>query len=176
MRRLPLAACALILAAPAGPAAALELRAGVLRQDFASLWAAGPRHERAWALNAELGFDPWTRVLGGEIAPFVGGTLAAGNALDRAYAGLGWELSGERAYLRLGLGAAVHDGETDDPGSYGRRRQMGGRVLFHVPLEVGWRLTGRLSAGLYFDHVSNGTLGSPNPGLDSAGLRLGWRF
>lgn len=155
---------------------ALELRGGPLRQDFASLWAAGPAHERDWAVNAELAFDPVGAVLGGRLIPFVGGTVAPGTEVDKVYAGLNWELSSDRLFLRLGLGAALHDGETENPATFGRRRQFGSSLLFHVPVEIGARVTERLSISAYFDHMSNAGLADLNPGLDTAGLRLGWRF
>ncbi|QJE73608.1 acyloxyacyl hydrolase [Aerophototrophica crusticola] len=175
--RIPrMAALAALLLAIPGMAGAGELRLGLLRQDFTSFWAAGRNFERAWALNAEWAADPLGRVIGGELIPFAGGTWAPGKELDRLHAGLNWQLSADRAFLRLGLGVAVHNGKTNDPDSYGRRRQMGSRFLFHVPVEVGFRLDQRLSLSAYFDHVSNANLDDINPGIDTAGLRVGLRF
>jgi len=159
------------------PAAeALELRAGVVRQDFESLWAAGTEFERDWAINAELAFDPLLSVLGGEVGPFIGGTLAPGGEVDKVYAGLGLTFSANFLFLRVGLGGAYHNGDTDDPDRTMDRRQFGSRLLFHIPAEVGVWVTDFVSASLYFDHVSNGGADRPNPGMDTLGIRLGVRF
>lgn len=173
----------LLLAATgtAAPADAMEFRGGLLRQDAFSLWAIGTNRERAWAILAEVGFDPVARVLGGDIAPMVGGTLAPGRELDTAYAGLTWTLEGDAAFLRLGIGGLIHSGNLENRAAAARRRQLGSRVLFHVPVEVGLRLGPDGGAapswvGLYFSHMSNADLADPNPGMDNLGVRLGWRF
>ncbi len=176
MRRAAALVVATTLSLSPVAAPALELRGGVLRQDFASWWAAGRTYERGWALNAELAFDPVGGLIGGRVIPFVGGTLAPGSEVDKVYAGLNWELSGEVAFLRLGIGAALHNGETENRATFGRRRQFGSSLLFHVPFEAGVRVTERLSLSAYFDHMSNAGTSDFNPGMDTIGARLGWRF
>lgn len=174
------AALSLPIALPAAapcPARAGEVRAALLRQDAFSAWAAGPNRERDWALHLELGLDPLATVLGGEIAPMLGLSWAPGAEVDTAHAGLTWTLSGEAAFLRLGIGGVVHDGKLDEPpGTPLRRRQFGSRVLFHVPAELGLHLSPRTSIGLYYVHMSNADLADPNVGMDSLGIRLGLRF
>lgn len=167
----------LSLLAGACAAAAGELRGGVVRQDFKDLWAGPAEFERAWGLNAEWGFDPFGRILGGTLAPFAGGTWTpAGGKVDKAYAGLSLEWALQSAFLRLGLGGAVHNGRIDDPATFGTRRQFGSRVLFHIPVELGVSVTPRTRLSLYFDHMSNARLARWNPGLDSLGLRITWRI
>ena len=164
--------------AGAGPgAAAAELRGGVVRQDFQDLWAAPAEHERAWGLNGEWGFDPLGHLLGGELAPFAGGTWTPQrHKLDKAYAGMSLEWNFAPASLRLDLGGVVHNGKVDDPATYGRRRQFGSRVLFHIPVELGLAVAPRTRLSLYFDHMSNARLADLNPGMDSLGIRIGWRM
>ena len=49
-------------------------------------------------------------------------------------------------------------------------------MLFHIPLELGVRLDDRNSVSVYFEHMSNANLASPNEGLDAIGVRYGRRF
>ena len=55
-------------------------------------------------------------------------------------------------------------------------KALGSRVLFHIPLEAGIDLDPHYRVSIYFEHVSNAYLTSPNEGLDNLGLRLGYRF
>lgn len=86
-----------------------------------------------------------------------------------------WEYEFETgAYVGLGFGAAVHDGETGGPGA--DERALGSPVLFHIPVEAGYRFDGHHGVSLYFDHISNANLADHNEGLNTLGLRYGYRF
>ncbi|HYE48767.1 MAG TPA: acyloxyacyl hydrolase [Azospirillaceae bacterium] len=163
-------------AALAPAAGAVELRGGVLRQDFDDLWSAGQEFEQGWALNAELGLDPIIDLGLVDLSPFLGGTWTPGSEVDKVYAGLGLELGGGPLFFRVGLGAALHNGDSNDPKDYGRRRQFGSDVLFHIPVEAGIGLVPGVRLSLYFDHMSNGNLDDINPGMDTLGVRLGVGF
>ena len=56
------------------------------------------------------------------------------------------------------------------------RKALGRRVLFHFPLEVGYRFDGHHSVSFYFDHMSNGYTTTYNEGLDTLGVRYGYKF
>jgi lipid A 3-O-deacylase len=56
------------------------------------------------------------------------------------------------------------------------RKALGSRVLFHVPLELGWRWGRRNSVSLYSCHISNAGLAEENEGLDNIAIRYGYRF
>ena len=49
-------------------------------------------------------------------------------------------------------------------------------MLFHIPIELGYRFDARNSISVYFEHVSNWDLADANEGLDAIGLRYGRRF
>ncbi|HYC06031.1 MAG TPA: acyloxyacyl hydrolase [Azospirillaceae bacterium] len=166
--------CGLITHAPA--ADATEIKAGVVRQDFSSLWAAGPEFERGWGLNGEIEFDPVVDLIGLDLSPYVGGTLTPGSEVDKVYAGLGLELGAGPMFFRLGLGAALHNGDTEDPDDFFSRRQFGSQVLFHIPVEAGVGIVPGVRVSLYFDHMSNAGLADYNPGMDTLGLRIGLGF
>lgn len=152
----------------------LEFRGGVLAHDVPGLWA-GFRLESGVDINAELLFGSGVPILGGRIRPAVGASVNTDGYTSRGYADLRWEIEGPSGiFFGLGLGAAVHDGLLDptDPD----RKAFGSRVLFHIPIEVGLRLDERRSISVYFEHMSNAGLAKYNEGLDSIGVRYGYRF
>jgi hypothetical protein len=109
------------------------------------------------------------------VRPAAGASVNTAGDTSRAYIDARWELATPSGiFLGLGLGAAVHDGLLDptDPG----RKALGSRVLFHIPIELGLRLDARNSISVYFEHISNGFLAHSNEGLDSIGVRYGYRF
>jgi hypothetical protein len=181
--RLALWATALVLlrAAPSaadpgaeGPWLA-EVRGGALAHDVGGLWS-GEHEEHGFDLNAELIFRRGALPLRfGALRPHLGATLNSRHYTSKVYAGGTWRLAAESgAFFEIGLGAAIHNGklETRDRD----RKELGSRVLFRVPIEIGLALAERHSVSVFFDHVSNAGLADENEGLDTLGVRYGWRF
>jgi hypothetical protein len=56
------------------------------------------------------------------------------------------------------------------------RKALGSRVLFHIPVEIGYRLDEHNSLSAYFEHMSNAYTVDPNEGMDRLGVRYGYRF
>ena len=83
-------------------------------------------------------------------------------------------LAASGIFFGLGLGGTVHDGLQDptDPD----KKALGSRILFHIPIEIGLRLDDRRSISVYFEHMSNAFLFDSNEGLDSIGVRYGYKF
>jgi hypothetical protein len=77
-------------------------------------------------------------------------------------------------FVELGVGGALHDGKLDttDPD----RRSLGCRVLFHVQGDIGVELGDNWRLMAHADHMSNANICDRNEGLETAGLRLGYRF
>ena len=151
-----------------------EFRGGILAHDVPGLWA-GFRLESGFDINAEVLFGGGLPILGGRIRPALGASVNTDGYTSRGYADLRWEIEGPSGiFFGLGLGAAVHDGLLDptDPD----RKAFGSRVLFHIPIEIGLRLDERRSISVYFEHMSNAGLSTYNEGLDSVGVRYGYRF
>ncbi|MBV9523377.1 MAG: acyloxyacyl hydrolase [Alphaproteobacteria bacterium] len=155
---------------------------GYLAHDVPGLWS-GSRVERAvTAENVDLVFAPHLDLLGGAIRPAVGGTVVNGAGTSYGYADVRYEIEGPfHTFFGIGLGFAVHDGmlTRDHPLFAGTHddKALGTRVLFHVPLEIGVTFAERLRLSAYFEHVSNGWLGtSVNEGMDNIGGRIGWIF
>lgn len=151
-----------------------EVKGGLLHHDPSYLWSHF-RRESGVDFNAEAVFAPAYPILGGAIRPALGGSVNSAGDTSKAYLDAKWELDSKwGGYLNIGLGAAIHDGDLDLKDR--NHKALGSRVLFHIPLEVGYRFDGHQGVSLYFDHVSNGYLASPNEGLDTIGVRYGYRF
>lgn len=148
-----------------------EIRGGVLVHDV-DIWGAGDVEDGA-AVNGELAFRSFGTVLGGQLRPVLGASYVGGDRTSYAYADARWEYTQDWFFFGIGLGAAIHDGELErQPG----RKDLGSRVLFHVPIEAGIQITDANRISVYFEHVSNAWLADPNPGMDNIGVRLAHRF
>jgi hypothetical protein len=152
-----------------------ELRAGALAHDVDGLWS-GSRVESGVDWNGEIVFWrsglelPW-----GTLHPNLGASVNDHGDTSKLYAGVLWELeSSFGLFLNLGVGAAIHDGKLDNDDD--DRKQLGSRVLFRIPIEVGYSITEHHRLMVSFDHLSNADLASENEGLDTLGVRYGYRF
>lgn len=151
-----------------------EIKFGVLHHDTDGLWS-GFRREGGVDFNLEAIFTPHVKFLGGTIRPAIGGSVNTAGDTSKLYTGLRWQyehISG--MFFGVGLGGAIHDGKLNLE-RYDRKA-LGSRVLFHIPIEIGYRLGARSSLSIYFDHVSNASLADPNEGMDTLGGRFGYRF
>jgi lipid A 3-O-deacylase len=108
----------------------------------------------------------------------------------RPHFGLSYNSSGDTSQIYIGLtyewdfwedwfagfsiGGAVHDGKkrTDELD----RKELGCRILFRESITFGYRITKNHSVMAFLDHISNAKLCSTNEGLESLGVRYGYRF
>jgi len=152
-----------------------EIRIGLFAHDVGGLWSSVNK-ESGVGLNAELIFNrPGFSFLYGSVRPNFGVTFNSKGDTSTVYAGLLWERGiTSRLFINLGLGAAVHNGELEP--SQSDKKALGSRVLFRIPIELGYKLTERHRISLLFTHMSNGYLASPNEGLDTLGFRYGFSF
>ena len=151
-----------------------EFRGGILAHDVPGLWS-GFRLEGGIDIYAELLFGAGIPFLGGTIRPAVGATVNTEGYTSRAYIDARWEYQTPSGiFFGLGLGGTVHDGLLDptDPD----KKALGSRILFHIPIEIGLRLDDRRSISVYFEHMSNAFMFDSNEGLDSIGVRYGYKF
>lgn len=148
---------------------------GLLAHDVSGLWS-GTRKEDGVDINAEIVFcRPGISVLAGTLRPNLGLSVNSQGDTSKFYGGVLWEINSQQGFfLATGLGAALHNGEldTDDKD----KKSLGSRVLFRIPIEVGYQVTERHSLSILFDHVSNAGLASSNEGLDTIGIRFGYSF
>jgi lipid A 3-O-deacylase len=153
---------------------------GYLAHDVSGLWSGSRIETAATADNLDMVFAPHIDLLGGTIRPALGGTITNGSGTSYGYGDARFEIEGPlRTFFGVGLGLAVHDGslQPEQTASEHRKKALGSRALFHVPLEIGVTPTPSIRLSAYFEHVSNGWLGtSVNEGMDNLGLRIGYAF
>jgi lipid A 3-O-deacylase len=166
-----------------------ELKLGVLDHDVGFF---GPSVENGVDVNAEVRFHDidWFTSKDNAVwlndllspRPDVGASINTSGNTDFYYAGLVWTFDFAKDvfqeqdgfYTDLGFGGAIQDGDLNNapPGE----KALGSRALFHLSAELGYRFNQQISVSAYFEHFSNGDLASPNPGMNNAGVRLGYRF
>jgi len=151
------------------------LRIGVLAHDVDHLWSRS-RAEGGVDMNAEVVFNqPSFSILTGRLLPNVGASINSQKDTSKLYGGFIWEfLIGPVFFVNSGIGLAVQDGDLDSDDE--NKKQLGSRLLFRVPFEIGISLGERHRLSVMFDHISNAYLASPNEGLDTIGVRYGFQF
>jgi lipid A 3-O-deacylase len=151
------------------------IRLGVLAHDMDDLWS-GTRKEGGVDLNTEIIFSrPNFSLLSGNIRPNLGASINTQGDTSKVYGGILWELETKSGvFLNLGIGAAIHNGKIET--NQEDKKSLGSRVLFRIPIEIGYRLDEHHHFSVLFDHVSNGFLADSNEGLDTLGLRYGYQF
>ena len=180
LTHIALAAAALAVS-PFGPIPAgaegliYELKAGVLAHDVPDLWSRFRRETEAVDVNIDVQLSPSMQAFFGTIRPAIGASLNTGGQTSIGYIDARYTYDGPSGwFFSTGLGGAIHDGNIDrrDPD----RKALGSRVLFHIPIEVGYRLDAHNSISGYFEHTSNGYTQRFNEGMDRLGIRYGYRF
>ena len=170
-----LTAATAALALAAAPACAQEVFGGLFAHDVdTGLTRSGVED----GVDIELGWrGERMRFLAAVGSPSPHAYVSLNSAGDThfAAAGISWKIGGT-VYLRPGIGLAVHTGSD---GRFQRpdRIAFGSRLLFAPELGLGVRLDERMSVEASWVHLSHAQLFSrQNPGLDTIGLRLNYRF
>lgn len=150
------------------------IRVGLLIHDL-SIWAQS-RKEEGVDLNTEFIFIwPNHSLLDGVVHSNLGISLNNQGDTSKIYSGFLWEYIWKSGlFFNLGVGVAVHDGELES--NEGDKKELGSRILFRIPLEIGLLFARHHGISLMFDHVSNAYLAEPNQGLDTIGIRYTFRF
>lgn len=161
---------------PAVAAGAIHaIKLGVLAHDVPDLWSGFQLEPDAADINIEVQFTPSAQFLGGTVRPALGASINTRGDTSHAYLDARWQIDGPAGlFFGLGLGAAVHDGETGpvDP----KAKALGSRVLFHIPAEIGLHLDAHNDLSVYFEHTSNAYTQDYNEGMDRIGVRYGYHF
>ncbi len=152
-----------------------EIRGGLLAHDVDNLWS-HTHKEDGIDFNAEVLFGrPCFTFLSGLVRINLGASIHSRRETSKLYAGLLWEYQTRWGLLLdLGFGLAVHTGELESDNM--DRKWLGSRVLFRTALEAGYALNEHHRVSILFDHISNANLTMPNEGMDSLGIRYGYRF
>jgi lipid A 3-O-deacylase len=159
--------------ADSAPGILHQVKIGLLKHDPA-LWARHSKEEGVdLNLNVVFNYD-LVDLIGGTLRPYAGTSLSLSGDTSRFHAGLVWQYTIGPVFLDLGLGATVHNGHLERPGP--DRKALGSRVLFHIPVEVGFVISDHHRIGAYFEHSSNAHLAEPNSGIDAIGLRYTYKL
>ena len=152
-----------------------EIRIGLAAHDVDGLWS-GESKEPGTTIGVEAIFGHTLfHLLGATANPNVGLSLSMQGDTSCLYGGflLRWSQLASIA-VATGFGLAVHNGKRSTDAA--DRKSLGSRVLFRVPIQIGYALTAQHWITLAFDHVSNGYLAAPNDGMDTLGVFYGYRF
>jgi hypothetical protein len=174
MRRLPvlLAAATTCMAVPA---AAQEVFGGVYAHDVKTgLTRSGIEDGVDFELGVRgkrIGFLSFI----GTATPHAFVLVNSAGDTHFAAAGINWKI-GKEVYIRPGIGLAIHNGPGHMVPGDGRI-DFGSRILFEPEIGAGVQVNDRLSAEASWVHLSHGQLFGPqNPGMDTIGVRLNYRF
>ena len=152
-----------------------ELKIGALAHDVPDLWSGFRAEPSSIDINVEALFSPSVAFLGGTIRPALGASINTQGYTSDVYLDARWQLEMNcGVFLGLGVGAAVHDGQLKL--EHWDEKALGSRVLFHIPVELGYRFDAHDSLSIYFEHMSNAYTVDPNEGMDRLGVRYGYRF
>ncbi len=155
------------------------LKVGVLAHDVPDLWSGFQVEHNAADINIEAQFAAAWALPWGAIRPVIGGSINTRGDTSDGYIDARWQGDLQSGvFFGLGLGAAVHDGATG-PGPNDEnwdKKWLGSRVLFHIPIEIGYHLDEHSDVSVYFEHMSNAYTQKYNEGMDRIGLRYGYRF
>ncbi len=152
-----------------------EFKLGILDHDVPDLWSGFRAEPNSVDINVEALLSPSAPFLGGTVRPALGGTINTVGATSHAYIDARWQYEMPSGiFFGLGVGGAIHNGQlqSEDP----NLKALGSRVLFHIPVEIGYRFDAHNSLSAYFEHTSNAFIVEPNEGLDRLGVRYGYRF
>ena len=150
-----------------------ELRLGVMAHDVGIF---GRKEEDGVNVNVELLFNS-PELLSTIWSPrfHAGFSINSSDSTNQTYIGLTWSWDFlDKMFAEASLGGAVHDGETltirND------RKSLGCKVLLRESVAVGYSISKAHSVSVMLDHISNAKLCKSNEGLDSLGMRYGYRF
>lgn len=150
-----------------------ELRGGLLAHDV------GPfshQKEDGVDVNAEILFtSPKFMELIWSPRPTIGATINTSGDTSQGYMGLTWEWDfWEQAYFSFFWGGAAHNGEKT--ANLPDKKDLGCSVLFREGLDLGWRFAENQAVMVHFSHISNAKICDSNEGLETIGVRYGYRF
>jgi lipid A 3-O-deacylase len=167
-----------LLATPATliaqPAAAAEVFGGVYAHDVdTGVTRSGIEPGAEIHLGIRGGRIEALRAIGGP-QPYVFGAVSTEGGVNYAAAGLHWKL-GRTLYARPGIGIAIHDARRE--ASRPDRIDFGSRLVFVPEVAVGYQVNDRFAIEASWVHLSHAQFFSgQNPGMDSLGVRVNYRF
>lgn len=150
-----------------------EIRIGALAHDYGPFTS---RKETGGDANVEVLFrSPTFLEAAFSPRPHLGLAVNSSGNTSQAYAGLtwGWNFV-QDAFVELSFGGLVHNGSLS--ANTRNEKRLGCRFLFREAIDLGYQVAEHHSISLHFTHASNAGLCRDNDGLETLGLRYGYRF
>ena len=173
----PIAATSLAQAAAPGerPLGGIvsELCGGILAHDRGLF---GSEKESGVDVNFEVLFTspgPLRYILSPR--PHVGASINTQGDTSKVYAGLTWDFNLGPVFIEGSFGGTLHDGETGRQADRSRK-ELGCPFNFREAFSIGVRVWRHHSVSLMVDHISNASLCDENEGMETLGLRYGYKY
>jgi lipid A 3-O-deacylase len=109
--------------------------------------------------------------------PHIGFHINTAGATDQVFTGITWEFwFWKDFFIDPSFGLSLNNDSSINTSSQ-VRKQLGSHILFREAIDLGWEFYGPNSVSILLDHVSHGhILGKENEGMDTLGVRYGYRF
>ena len=150
-----------------------ELRFGIAENDPGLF---GSTKEGGININAEALFhspELFRYILSPR--PHLGTHINTGGDTSQLYFGLTWGLDIGPIFIEGSFGGTLHDGETGiEPDR--NRKELGCPFNFRESASIGYRFMEHHSLSILVDHISNASLCNQNEGLETLGVRYGYKF
>lgn len=154
-----------------------EIKLGALAHAYGPI---SDGKESGTDINAEVLFQQpswgwWDTILAPR--PTIGTSVNLNGFTDQLYGVLTWDWRPVRHFFTdFSFGLSLNDGERlKKPGS--KDRALGSHILFRSGLELGYQITCNHNISLAYSHISHAKLlNDENAGLDTLGVRFGYRF
>lgn len=110
--------------------------------------------------------------------PHIGFHANTSGGTNQIFTGITWEFwFWDNFSIDPSFGLSFNDACCLDHGPPVDSKQLGSHVLFREAVDLGWNFSGPHSVSILLDHVSHGhILAHENEGMDTLGLRYGYRF
>lgn len=148
----------------------------------------GHQKESGADVGGELLFQPLDFLdfgIGGP-RPILGGVVNSAGQTNQVYTGLTYTFDfaadvlrdGDGFFTEVTVGGGLNDGKINvtDPVQSQRVKSLGSNALFREDLDIGYRITPRVSLAFSYNHISDADLAQRNEGLNDVGVRIGIKF
>jgi len=110
--------------------------------------------------------------------PSIGTSINTRGYASFIHSGLIWDFDITGPFFtNIGLGLAIHNGNSGRTPDTKGRTTLGCWWLFHESLEFGFRIETHIAVSVFWEHFSHGDICSDrNSGMDNSGLRLHYKF
>ena len=150
-----------------------EIRGGALAHDVGFF---GSHKEEGADINAEILFSsPGFLKYIWAPRPHIGATYNLWGQTSQVYTGITWNYNfTKHIFGEFSFGPSLNNGHKDK--SQENWKDLGFPILFRESLSLGIQFTRHSDVSIFLDHISNAGFASFNGGMETVGVRYGYRF